>query len=183
MEYFRYSFFAKLIFRYGNIIVTPLLLIQLISSAFYLFQKWYFIFPIIINAGLIFLLNRFYYKTYKLFPFFIQADNKKIICRNFFLSKKVLEIKYEDIDNIDGGIFNGYPTRPIYLRDGKHGVTIGFYSYIGDFRKLITKLLQNIPQDLYDELAKKLNKWEGKGCLKSRNLSYWTRVRIHTTKI
>ncbi len=156
METFRYSFFAKLLFRYINFVVTPLLLVQLISSAILMFQRWYFVFPVIINAGIIYLLNKYYFKTYKLFPFVIQADNEKFICRNFFLSKKVCEIKYENIDKITGGIFNGFPTRPIYIHDGRQNMTIGFYSNMGDFRKFLTKVLQNIPQNLYDDLTSKL---------------------------
>lgn len=158
MENFRYSFFARLFYRYGNIIATLLLLVHLISSVILIFQKWYFIFPAVINTGIIFVLNKYFLKTYRLFPFNICADNEKIICKDFFLSRKEFEIKYEDIDQITGGIFSGYPTRPIYFHDGRQNITVGFYSHVGHFQKLLTKLLQNIPKNLYDEMINRLKK-------------------------
>lgn len=152
MEHYHYSFIAKIIYRYGNIIATILLSIQLLTSIIGMFAKWYFVFPALINLIIIIILNKYYIKTYRLFPFSIIADNEKIICGNFFLSDKKFEIKHADIDKLSGGIFSGYPTRPIYIHDGRQNITIGFYSHVGNFQKLTTKILQNIPKKLYDEL-------------------------------
>lgn len=156
MENFRYSFFAKLFYRYGNIIATLLLSIHLVSSIVYMFEKWYFVIPAVINGGIIYILNRYFFRTYRQFPFTVQANNEIIICNDFFLSKKKFKIKYEDIDKINGGIFSGYPTRPIYFHDGKQNITVGFYSHVGNFNKLTTKLLQNIPEYLYNDLTEKI---------------------------
>lgn len=156
MENFKYSFWAKVIYRYGNIISTLLLSIHLVSSIYMMFQKWYFGLPAIINAVVIYIINRYFFRTYRLFPFSVEADNEKIICKDFFFSKKEFTIKMEDIDKISGGIFSGYPTRPIYIHDGKQNITIGFYSHVGNFQKLLTKILQNIPQYLYNDLTDKL---------------------------
>ena len=156
MENFRYSFFARLFYRYGNIIATLLLSVHLISSIVYMFEKWYFVIPALINAGIIYILNKYFIKTYKQFPFNVQANNEIIICKDFFFSKKSFEIKYEDIDRITGGIFSGYPTRPIYFHDGRQNITLGYYSHVGNFQKLTTKLLQNIPQYLYNDLTDRI---------------------------
>lgn len=149
---FKYSFFAKLIYRYGNIIATLFLSVHFITSLIMMFEKWYFVFFAIINGFFIFLINKYFIKTYKLFPFRIDADNEKIICSNFLLSKKEITINHSDIENITGGIFSGYPTRPIYIFDGRQKLTIGFYSHVGKFQNLLTMILKNIPQPLYNRL-------------------------------
>lgn len=88
MEKYTYSFFARIVYRYGNIIATSLLSIQMVASFLGMFIKWYFVFPALINLILILLLNKYFIKTYKLFPFKVEADNEKLICYDFFLSKK-----------------------------------------------------------------------------------------------
>jgi len=152
MEKYRYSFFARIIYRYGNIIASALLSIQMIASFIGMFVKWYFVFPALINLILILLLNKFFIKTYRLFPFTIEANNEKLICYDFFFSKKKIQINHKDITAIRGGIFSNYPTRPIYITDGKQNIEIGFYSHVGNFQKLLTKILQNIPEPVYNDL-------------------------------
>lgn len=156
MENYTYSFFARVVYRYGNFIATFLLSIHLLSSIYLITEKWTFIIPAIINAGIIFYINKYYLKTYRLFPFDIQSDNEKLICKDFFLSKKKVEIKFKDIDYLKGGIFSGYPTRPIYIHDKEQDITIGFYSHVNNFQKLLTLILQNIPENIYNELMKKI---------------------------
>ncbi|MBM4171702.1 MAG: hypothetical protein FJ214_07540 [Ignavibacteria bacterium] len=158
MEHYKYGLFSKILYRYANIIATPILLIHLLSSIMIMLETWYFIFFALINSLIIIVLNKYYYKTYQNFPFEIFADNEKIICRNFFLSKKSYEIKHVDISKISGGFFSGWPTRPVYIHDKKNNVTIGFYSHVGNFQKLVTKILQNVPQHLYNEIVDNLKK-------------------------
>lgn len=162
MEKFSYSFFARIIYRYGNIIATFFLSIHFISSIYFISEKWYFVFPAAINGLIIYILNRYFIKTYRLFPFVIEADNEKMICGDFFMSKKKIVIHYKNIDELKGGIFSGFPTRPIYLHDKSQNVTVGFYSHVGDFQKLLTKILRNIPEKLYNELLNKIKTDRGK---------------------
>lgn len=152
LEKYKYSFFAKLIYRYGNIIATLFLSVHFISSIMMMFEKWYFVFFALINGFIIFIVNRYFFKTYRLFPFTVEADNEKIVCRDFLFGRKEITIYHSDIENITGGIFSGYPTRPVYIKDGRQNITIGFYSHVGKFQKLITTILKNIPQPLYDKL-------------------------------
>lgn len=158
METFKYSFFAKIIYRYGNIIATLMLLIHLISSIYYIREKIFFVIPAIINSILIFYLNKYFFKTYKLFPFEITVSNNKLICKDFFLSRKKIEIDFKNIDKLSGGIFSGYPTRPIYIHDKSNNILIGFYSHVGNFQKLLTLILQNIPEKLYNELMENIRR-------------------------
>lgn len=157
MEKIRYSIFARIVYRYGNVIATLLLSVHLISSIIIMFHRWYFVFPALINLVVILWINKYFIKTYKMFPFEIEVDNEKIICRDFLIGKKEIMIKYEDIDELRGGIFSGYMTRPIYIHDARQNITIGFYSHVGNFQKLLTKILQNIPQKLYTEVTEKIS--------------------------
>jgi hypothetical protein len=121
-----------------------------------MFEKWYFVFFALINGFFIFIINRYYFRTYKSFPFTIAADNEKIICKDFFFTKKEITIYHSDIDKITGGIFSGYPTRPVHIYDSKQNISIGIYSHVGKFHKLLTIILKNIPQPIYEELLDKM---------------------------
>lgn len=158
METYKYSFISKIIYRYGNIIASFMLLIHLASSIYYIQEKIIFIIPTLINLALIFILNKYFIKTYKLFPFEINVVSNKLICKDFFMSKKNLEIEFKNIDKLSGGIFSGYPTRPIYIHDKTQNITIGFYSHLSNFQKLLTTILQNIPEKLYNELMENIRR-------------------------
>jgi hypothetical protein len=121
-----------------------------------MFTYWYYFFLVAINAWIIITLNSYFIRSYKLFPFRIKAGNDKLICSNFFLSKKNIEIKIADIDKINGGIFSGYPSRPIYIHDTKQNITIGFYANAGQFSELLKIILQNVSEDLYSELTSQM---------------------------
>lgn len=153
---YKYSFFSKLIYRYANIIATLFLLIYVVAAFFLTMEKWYYVFVMFVNLLIIFYLNRYYFKTYRIFPFKISADNQKIICSDFLFSSKIIEIDLQNIDKISGGIFSGWPTRPVYIYDGTKNIMIAFYSHVGNFRNLLKTILENIPQNVYDELIEKI---------------------------
>lgn len=151
---FKYSGFAKFIYRYANIPSTIILLIHLLYSLAMLLENWIYIFPLTINALVIYFINRFYLKSYKTFHFRIETDNEKMICKDFINKNKVVDIYYTEITNITGGIFSGNAARPIYIHTHKH--VIGFHAHLRDFNKLITIILSNIPQVLYNDLLGKI---------------------------
>lgn len=158
MIIYKYSFFAKLLYRYGNIPLTLFLLMYLGMSVIGLITHWYFVFFAVINLAIIIWLNRFYFKTYRSFPFVIFADNEKIISSDFFLNTKVIEIRLINIDQISGGIFSGFTTRPTYIHDGTQNITIGFYSSSGNFNELLMTIIKNVNEDLYQQLITKIKK-------------------------
>ena len=92
-----------------------------------------------------------------MFPFEITINNEKIICTNFLFNKRKLELRIEDIDKLAGGIFSGYPTRPVYIHDSRQNITIGFYANVGRFPDLLKIILQNIREDLYKDLLGKIS--------------------------
>jgi len=155
---YKYSFFAKLLYRYGNIPLTLLLLVYLAASIIGMLTHWYFIFFAIINLAILIWLNKYYLKTYRSFPFIISAESDRIVCSGFFLDDRTVEIKFCDIDKIRGGIFSGYTTRPVYIHDSVQDITIGFYSGSGKFNELLMTLIKNVNEELYQELIYKMKK-------------------------
>ena len=150
MEVYKYSFFAKIIYRYGNIIATPLLSLHFISSLIGISEHWYYALFAAINLAVIVILNSYFFSTYKTFPFKITADDKKLVCSNYFFSKKEITIYYNKINTIEGGFFSGSPTKPIKVVDSESGLS--FYSHVGVFNKLLTKILQHVPQAVYNQV-------------------------------
>lgn len=152
MVTFNYSLLSKLVYRYANIPLTLFLLLYMISSFSFMLQKWYYIFPFLLNLIIIIALNRYYIRTYKLFPFKIDTDNQKMICSDYFNKSKYVEINLCDIDEIEGGVISGTPAKPTYIHDGKNEVVVGISPHLKDSNKLITIILSNVKQDLYDQV-------------------------------
>ena len=159
---YKYSFFTKLFYRYGNIPLSILLLIYLGSSIIGILTHWYFIFFAAINLAIIVWLNRYYLRTYKLFPFTISADNERLVCSDFFFTSKTVEIKFENIDKITGGIFSGYTTRPVYIHDEIQNITIGFYPSAEKFNELLLTIVKNINEGLYQQLIDKMKEFRAR---------------------
>lgn len=161
MKKFNYGFIMEMFYKFGNIPVTLLLVIHFFYILIGLNQKTYLIFPILIYVILVYLINRQYFKVYKVFPFSIEVDNEKMICKDFLLRKDV-EIKLENISKIEGSIFGGNPVKPLYIFDEKNNVKIGIYSSMKNFDKLLTIVLSNVNKNLYEELIQKVKMPKGK---------------------
>lgn len=156
MQLFKYSFIVKIIYRYANIPVSLILFFYLLASGFGITTDWKFIFPLVITIILIYVLNKFYIKIYKTFPFKIEIDNSKMICSDFIIKNRNLEILHSDINEIKGGIFSGRVYMPLYIRTDK--ATVGISPHIKDYNKLLTLILTNIPKDLYTSLLEEIKK-------------------------
>ncbi len=156
MQTYKYSFFVKIIYKYANIPSSLILLIYLLASVLALGTDWKFVFPLLITIILLYVLNRFYIRIYKSFPFLIEIDNTKMICSDFIIGNRNIEIKHEDIINIKGGIFSGRAYMPLYITTKK--VNIGISPHIKDYNKLLTTLLTNIPKELYTSLLTDIKK-------------------------
>ena len=156
MQLFRYSFFVKFIYKYANIPASLILLFYLLASVLALSRDWKFIFPLLITIILIYVLNKFYLKIYKSFPFKIEIDNSKMICSDFVIGNRKVEIKHSDIIKINGGIFSGRAYMPLYL--STNDITIGISPHMKDYNKLLTIILTNIPKDLYTSLLDDIKK-------------------------
>ena len=155
MVIFQYSLISKFIFRYANIPLTIFLLLYLVSSFLYMFQKWYFVFPFLLNLLIIIALNRYYLRSYKLFPYKIEINNEKMICSDYLKKSKVHEILLRDIDSIEGGSLSGTPAKPIYINSYSNNVVIGISTHMKNYNKLITIILSNVKQEVYNEVLDK----------------------------
>jgi len=153
---FTYPFLFRIIFRYGNIIITPLLLLYTIPLVTFLDEKIILAFPLLVNLFLIYFLNRHYLNLYKILPYLIEADDEKITCSEFFLSKKEIVIYYNDIASLSGGIFENKISGVMKVCDGKNNLCIGFYQRLNNSGKLATIILSKVKRELYDIVLEKI---------------------------
>lgn len=153
---FTYPFLFRIIFRYGNVILTPLLLLYTIPLVTFLDEKIILAFPLLVNLFLIYFLNRHYLNLYKILPYLIEADDEKITCSEFFLSKKEIVIYYNDILSLSGGIFENRISGLMKICDGKNNVCVGFYHRLNNSNKLATILLSKVNRNIYDNVLEKI---------------------------
>ncbi len=153
---FKYPFLFKIIFRYGNIIITPILLVYTISMIAFLEQQIILTFPLLINIVIIYFLNRHYYRLYRILPYQIEVDEDKITCSNFFLSKKEIIIYYKDISSLTGGIFDNKISGLMKVCDDRNSVCIGFYHRLSNSSKLATIVLSKVNRELYDRVLERI---------------------------
>lgn len=155
-QIFSYPLFFKLIIRFGNLVVTFFLIIYSIPLVVYLDQNNILIIPIVVSLFIIYYINRYYFNLYKILPYKIVAEDDKMICFDFFLSKKEIIIYYEDIESLSGGIFDNRISGIMKVCDAKNAVCIGFYHKLTNSNKLATIILSKVKRHLYDEVLEKL---------------------------
>ena len=153
MQVFSYSFFYKLIYRYGNIPVTIILIIYLVPSVVNLDKNLIYLLPVVLLLGMIYLLNKHYLNLYKIIPYKIEADDEKMICTNFLFSEKEFTIYYRDIESLKGGIFDGRLSGVMKVCDRNNQVCIGFFNRLRNANKLQTLLLSKVPRKVYDDVV------------------------------
>ena len=153
---FSYSLLFRIIFRYGNIIITFLLIVYSLPLIVYLDEKKILIVPLIVTLLIVYFLNRHYLNLYKILPYKIDVDDEKIICSGFFLSKKEFIIYYEDIESLSGGTFENKISGVMKVCDGKNGLCFGFYQRMTNSSKLATIILSKVKRELYDEVLERL---------------------------
>lgn len=156
MRTFTYPLFAKFIYRYANIPVSLILLFYLVVSLSAVTIHYSNIITVVVNLALIIVINRYYFKSYRIFPYRIEVDKDAMVCSDFTFSDKRLTIKFDDIDNISGGIFSGVQTKPIKVHDGRQNKTIAFSAHIKDHNELLTAILSRIRKDRYEAILGKI---------------------------
>lgn len=156
MKTYTYSFFWKFVYRYGNIIISPLLLIYILSVALIVDKNLMMLLPFILSLLILYYLNKSYFEFYKLVPYRIDVDDEKIICSEFLFRKKKVTIFYKDIESLSGGIFTGRYRGLMKVCDGKNKICIGFFDRLKDVNKLITMILSKVDKKIYDEVLQKI---------------------------
>lgn len=156
MQTFTYSFFWKITYRYGNLVVSLLLLLYIFPVALQLDNNLIFLLPFIISLLLLYYINKSYFTFYKLVPFIIEADEQKLVCKNFLFRNKTVTIFYKDIDSLTGGIFDGKYRGLLKVCDGKNKICIGFFDRMQNSSKLVTLILSKVDKNIYDDIINKL---------------------------
>ena len=125
-----------------------------------MFTEWYYVFPFLLNLLIIVIMNRFYFRAYKFFPYKIEVNNEKMICSDYMKRSITHEIHMNDIDLIDGGSLSGSPAKPIFIHTEKNDLLVGISPHLKNQNKLITIILSNVRQSVYNEVlttAKEMN--------------------------
>lgn len=156
MQVFTYNIFYKLIYKFGNIVISILLLIYLIPVALNLDKNLILIIPFVVSLIIIYYINKKYLDFYKIVPYKIEADDDKIVCSDFSLRKKVFTIYYKDIELLMGGIFDGRHRGLMKVYDGKNKICIGFFDKMTNSNKLVTIILSKVDKKIYDEVVDRL---------------------------
>lgn len=158
MQTFTYSLFFKILFRYGNIFITLLLILYLVPLAVNLDKNLFLLIPFVISLVIIYALNRFYFLLYKTLPYKISADDEKIICNNFFMQKREVVIYYKNIKSVSGGVFDGRIRGIMKICDKNSHECITFSEKLNNSKKLITIILSKVDKEIYQEVIDRLQK-------------------------
>lgn len=162
---FTYPLLFGLLYKYGNIVVTFLLVFYTAPIVLYVDQNHILLIPLVISLLLIYFVNRQYFTLYRIIPYKIEADNEKLLCSGYIFSKKVITIYYEDIESLKGGMFENRMSGVMKAYDGKNSVTMGFYTKLNNSSRLVTIILSKVNRDLYDEVLDKLTEKKKKKIL------------------
>lgn len=156
MQTFTYSLLWKFIYRYGNLVVTPLLLIYTLSLVTLIDKNLVILIPFLLSIFILYYLNKSYISFYKLVPYKIEIDSEKIICSNFLFKSKTVTIYIKDIESISGGIFDGKYRGLMKVCDGKNKLCIGFFDRLKNSSKLVTLILSKVDKKIYDKVIEQI---------------------------
>lgn len=160
---FKYPLFFRLLYRYGNIPISIILILYIISiehSKIGTFGKYFYSLGFFI---LLIILNAYYYKLYKLLPYKIEIDGEKIIFSDFIFSKNIIELPFSEIDKLEGGIFEGKITGLMKIYNTAKNIEVGFFRNLKlisqqkqEQQKLEVIVLSKVKKEIYDSIVSKL---------------------------
>ena len=168
MQTFTYPIFWKFIYRYFNLVATPLLIIYAVAVAPVIDKNLVILIPFLLSLFIIYYLNKSYINFYKLIPYKIEIDDEKIICTNFLFKDKSITILLKDINSISGGIFEGKYRGMMKVCDGKNKICIGFFDRLNNSNKLVTLILSKVEKKIYDEVIEQIQSAKIKPDTKSK---------------
>ncbi|MDP2366435.1 MAG: hypothetical protein Q8M94_22000 [Ignavibacteria bacterium] len=152
MQTFTYPFPWKFIYRYGNLVITPLLLLYALSLVTLIDKNLIILIPFLLSLFILYYINKSYLKFYKMVPYKIEVDDEKIICSQFLFRDKTVTIFIKDIESISGGIFDGRYRGLMKVCDGKNKLCIGFFDRLNNSSKLVTLILSKVDKKIYDKV-------------------------------
>lgn len=154
---FKYSFFYRLIYKYGNIPVTFLLLFYAVPIVItFKFHYKYILPALVVFAGLI-LINKYFLSHAKQLPYLIKSDETKITASKYLFSHKKVTINYDEIDKLSGGIFEGKHRGLMKIENTKEKKVIAFFHTLENARVLETLILSKVSKELYDSVINRFS--------------------------
>lgn len=168
MQTFTYPIFWKFIYRYGNIVLTPLLLLYTFPIALNLDRNLILIIPFILSLFLLYYINKAYFNFYKLVPNKIEIDDERLICSEFLFRDTRIIINIKDIESISGGIFDGRYRGLMKVCDGKNKICIGFFDRLNNSSKLVTFILSKVDKKIYDTVIEQIQSIKIRPDIKSK---------------
>lgn len=156
MQTFTYPIFWKFIYRYSNLVITPLLITYALSLIIIIQNNLIILIPFLLSLFLLYYLNKSYLTFYKLVPYKIEIDDEKIICTDFLFSNKSITIFIKDVESLSGGIFDGRYRGLMKVCDGKNKIIIGFFDRIINSNKLVTLILSKVDKKIYDKVIEQI---------------------------
>lgn len=152
----KYSWVYRIIYRYGNIAATLLLLLYLLPNLVQFNQDWSRPFFSVLILGIIGGLNYFFIKLYKTTPYHITINEERITARDYAFNKgKEVVMELKDVKHLSGGIFSGKANGPMRVI-GKDETTISFFHTISDSKMLEATVLSRVPKDVYENVLNEL---------------------------
>ena len=104
---------------------------------------------------IIFFVNKFFLRLYRILPFVIEVDEQKITFSQFIRKDKKIILHFSEIEKLEGGIFYGKSKGLMQIEGGK--TTIGFFHHLTNANIFITTLLQNVPLEVYKKVEIKIH--------------------------
>lgn len=156
MQTFTYPLLWKFIYRYGNLVITPLLLLYTLSLVILIDKNLIILIPFLLSLFILYFLNKSYINFYKLVPYKIEIENDKIICTDFLFRNETVTIFIKDVESISGGIFDGRYRGLMKVCDGKNKLCIGFFDRLNNSSKLVTFILSKVDKKIYDKVIEQI---------------------------
>ncbi|MBX2975153.1 MAG: hypothetical protein KF721_03395 [Ignavibacteriaceae bacterium] len=152
---FTYPLIYRLIYKFGNIPVSLILLLYL--PPLIITFKWeykYIVSGLFLIAAIIFI-NRYFYVIAKSIAYKIETDDEKLTATQFLGSGKTVNISFDEIDKLSGGIFDGKPRGMMRIENTASNKTIAFFHSIENARILEALILSKVKKELYDAVIDK----------------------------
>lgn len=154
MTTFTYKSFYRLVYRFGNLLITPILLIYMFPAILtFSYKPWQILYLASLTIIIVYV-NKLYFRLYEILPFNIDVDNEKITCTQFLRKDRKVILYFSEIRKLSGGVFYG-KSKGLMLIEGENG-TVGFFHHLTNANILITKLLQNVPAEVYKQIEMKI---------------------------
>ncbi len=153
---YTYPFFYALVYKYGIVIADVLMLSFYLPNLLVIFDKH--IYPQLLFVFILVVLgvfNKFVYNVLKKLPFRIVATEEGLELSKYFLSKRVVTVRYDEITALEGGYFNRdkFSLSRVYSENSKNDFY--YFPKLRDAKQFTALLLSRVNKELYNDIISK----------------------------